>query len=135
MKKPLRNYSALPRIPLFSHLKAAANIPLSDYNASNLFAWGSNVGKYLFRPRHPFKTYHPVVSARSANDMGVYFLPDTSTIGIAGDWATGTAEAARVADQMSLAKSDYNIHLGDVYYVGGQAEVNENFLGVKVSSW
>jgi Calcineurin-like phosphoesterase len=52
-------------------------------------------------------------------------------IALAGDWATGTDEAESVSKQIISFKPHYSIHLGDVYYVGGPHEVDENFLGIK----
>src|SRR5262249_7900065 len=53
---------------------------------------------------------------------------------LAGDWGTGTDDAARIGELIGAFKPHYSIHLGDVYYVGGPDEVDENFLGVK-SPW
>lgn len=49
---------------------------------------------------------------------------------LAGDWATGTDEAELVAQLIATFAPHYSIHLGDVYYVGGGHEVDENFLGI-----
>jgi hypothetical protein len=50
---------------------------------------------------------------------------------MAGDWGTGTDEAAVVIRSMAPdeARPDYTIHLGDVYYVGDVASIEENCLG------
>src|SRR5262249_14571376 len=78
--------------------------------------------------RHPFQSY-----AASGTDQGVYKLEGDGEIRIAlaGDWATGTDEANAVAKQIAAFEPHYSIHLGDVYYVGDDAEVGENFLGIK----
>ncbi len=51
---------------------------------------------------------------------------------IAGDWGTGTEEARSVAKHMmnweGTTGPDLTIHLGDVYYVGGEREVERNCL-------
>jgi hypothetical protein len=60
-------------------------------------------------------------------------MPDETRIAIAGDWGSGTDEAAAVARQIVASEPDYTIHLGDVYYVGNTIEIQENFLGVKTS--
>ena len=44
----------------------------------------------------------------------------------------GTQEAYYVAEQMKAFRPDYTIHLGDVYYVGDEPEVQENFFGIQV---
>ena len=51
-------------------------------------------------------------------------------IALAGDWGTGTDEAAEVAALIEAWRPHYSIHLGDVYYVGDPAEVGANFLGI-----
>ncbi len=51
-------------------------------------------------------------------------------IALAGDWGTGTDEAAKVAAEIEAFEPHYAIHLGDVYYVGDPVEVGANFLGV-----
>jgi hypothetical protein len=52
---------------------------------------------------------------------------------VAGDWGSGTEEAAAVAAEMMEWESgdfpDLTIHLGDVYYLGGKHEVYQNCLG------
>ncbi len=60
---------------------------------------------------------------------------DEIRIALAGDWATGTDEAAEVAGLMAHFDPHYSIHLGDVYYVGDADEVDENFLGKKTSNY
>ncbi|MBV9761185.1 MAG: hypothetical protein JO340_11525 [Acidobacteriaceae bacterium] len=45
---------------------------------------------------------------------------------IAGDWGTGTQEADTIAGLIANKDSDYTIHLGDVYYVGDDDEIQEN---------
>ena len=43
----------------------------------------------------------------------------------------GTDEAAHIAKLITAFQPHYAIHLGDVYYVGDQVEVDENFLGIR----
>jgi hypothetical protein len=50
-------------------------------------------------------------------------------IAVASDWATGTLEAETIAAHMLAGKPDYTVHLGDVYFVGDEDEVEENCLG------
>ena len=49
---------------------------------------------------------------------------------LAGDWGTGTDEARRSRQADGRRAPDFTIHLGDIYFVGTLAEVNEHFLGV-----
>ena len=60
---------------------------------------------------------------------------DQATLSLVGDWATGTDEAQKVADCVHQFKPDYSIHLGDVYFVGDECEIKENFLGEKTSPY
>jgi hypothetical protein len=54
-------------------------------------------------------------------------------LSLAGDWGTGTSEAAAVAEAMLLFKPHFTIHLGDVYYIGDQAEIKEHCLDTRVT--
>src|SRR5258708_24655901 len=47
---------------------------------------------------------------------------------LAGDWGTGTHEAAAAAEGVLRFKPHFTIHLGDVYYVGDVKEINEHCL-------
>ncbi|MFI5311204.1 MAG: metallophosphoesterase [Gemmatimonadales bacterium] len=115
----------------------------------NIWAWVSNYLKYVFNKKHPFATYD------GATDKGVYALGgDAAAAGaaagaeaaasagaaagairmsIAGDWASGTAESYRVAQQMRAFNPHFTIHLGDVYYVGDETAVKQEFLGEAVN--
>lgn len=54
-------------------------------------------------------------------------------LSLAADWGTGTQEAESVAENMLAFKPHYTVHLGDVYYVGDNAEVNEHCLKTDVA--
>jgi len=89
--------------------------------------WAWEYLSHRIGPRHPFLTY-----PKSDPHQGVYQLAggDEIRIALAGDWATGTDEAESVAQLIAAFAPHYSIHLGDVYYVGGGHEVDENFLGI-----
>jgi hypothetical protein len=142
-RKDLQDLSALPRMAVMSYLRKEAaplaarpkTAGLTPASFPNLSAFASRrilkwIAEYLsrrFGPRHPFLTY-----AQSDADQGVYRLEgDEIRIALAGDWGTGTDEAEAVAVLIREFKPNYAIHLGDVYYVGGPHEVDENFLGIK----
>jgi hypothetical protein len=136
------NIPWLGRTRLMAHLQGAmaqsgktgGRFPLLAVFMQSPFPWLAKYLKGILNGRHkPYPTY-----ALDGHD-GVYPLqpsPDHQAIriSIAGDWGTGTEEAFRVAEQMSAFRPDYTIHLGDVYYVGDDPEVDENFLGVQRSA-
>src|SRR5438132_4417537 len=126
----------LKRSALHSHFRRTvddladtSNFPrLKAFLPQNLWPWVKNYLKYAFNGKHPFLTY-PI-----RGEQGLYRMKAADggrivRISIAGDWGTGTAESAKVASGMGDFRPDYTIHLGDVYYVGDTAEVNENCLG------
>lgn len=102
--------------------KAAAFLP------NNFLPWIGAYLKYVFRPRHRFVCYP------RDGDHGIYPLKPAQgqvvRVSIAGDWGTGTEESEKVASAMHAFKPDYTIHLGDVYFVGDKAEIDQNCLGV-----
>jgi len=104
--------------------------PVSLFAPSAFWRWIRNYLAYVFHPKHPFPPH--TFSPRAA----MYDLCDESgsqsvRVALAGDWATGTEEAERVAEQMKKFKPHFTIHIGDVYYVGDPPEINENCLGIR----
>lgn len=115
-----------------AELEAVSRFPLlMAFLPQNFFPWIWSYLKYVFTPRCKFLDYI------NSGKTGVYKIsprPGTATIkiGIAGDWGTGTQEAETIADLMrktNIGEPDFTIHLGDVYYVGDQKEIEENCLG------
>ena len=96
--------------------------PLTQFLSKNLLPYITSYLKFVFTPRYPFATY-------GAGQDGVYPVPDT-TIAIAGDWGSGTEEAEQIASLMEQGAPDLTIHLGDVYFVGDEPEIEENCLGL-----
>src|SRR5690349_9807595 len=126
----------LKRSALHSHFRRTvddladtSNIPrLKAFLPQNLWPWVKSYLKYAFNRKHPFLSYP------GRGEQGVYQMNAADggqivRISIAGDWGTGTEEAAKVASSMLDFRPDYTIHLGDVYYVGDIEEMNENCLG------
>jgi Calcineurin-like phosphoesterase len=113
-------------------LAATTRFPrLQAFLPQNLGPWFWSYLKNAFTPRYAFQTY------KNAGKNGVYDVSrgagyDRLTIGIAGDWGTGTAEASTIAKLMDQ-RFDFTIHLGDVYYVGDADEIRENCLGEKTA--
>lgn len=141
-RKDLRDLRNLSRAPILSYLqkqaqpvaprdKAAAPAParypiLAAFTPTRVFTWLRQYLSHRIGPRHPFPTY-----TTQSKDRGVHRIEDQCRIALAGDWATGTDEAESVAKLIVAFDPHYSIHLGDVYYVGGPLEVDENFLGIK----
>jgi hypothetical protein len=141
--KDLQDLRDLPRSALLSFLQkqaqpktprpSVAKAPPTNYPKTsaflsrNVFTWIAQYFSNRFGPRHDFPTY------AGSGDNGIYKLAAGDgevRIALASDWATGTDEAAGVAQRIKEFDPHYSIHLGDVYYVGDLAEVNENFLGI-----
>lgn len=116
-----------------AHSKTNSRFPLLSIFLQSPWPWLFTYLKSAFKGRfRPYPTYLP-----DGHD-GIYPLHSSAghgpiRISIAADWGTGTQEASRVARQMTRFKPDYTLHLGDVYYIGDEIEVKENFLGEKVT--
>ena len=143
-RKDMQDLLNLPRSPLASYVQkqtrppkprraaekqAPSNYPLlSAFAPNRLLNWAWDYTVNWLGPRHAFLTY-----PKTGPDRGVYKLEgdgDEIRVALAGDWGTGTDEAAAVAQLMAALRPHYSIHLGDVYYVGGPRETEQNFLGV-----
>ena len=143
--KDLQDLTNLPRSQVLSYLQkqaqprrarglaekqAPAKYPLlAAFSPSRIFTWLREYLSLRVGPRHSFFAY-----PKGSADQGIYPLEGDGGVvrlALAGDWATGTDEAAIVADLIKKSDPHYAIHLGDVYYVGGPREVGENFLGIK----
>jgi hypothetical protein len=142
-RKDLQDLRHLPRNPSLSYLQKQAQpaapraktlphkpsrFPLiSAFTPLNLWNWVRQYLLFRVGSRHPFKTYDV-----QGGDTGVYPLREEDAcvrIALAGDWATGTDEAYEVGQRIKEFDPHYTVHLGDVYYVGTDEEVDENFLG------
>ena len=105
-----------------------------DFLKSNAGPWIWNYLKFAFSPRWPFPVYG------SGGKNGVYKIKpvkagDPVRLAIAGDWGTGTEEAWMIGDLIEKSKPDFTVHLGDVYFVGDQDEIEQNYLGMKKNGY
>jgi hypothetical protein len=148
--KDLHSFKNLPRTPVGSYLRKAVDtksptppVPpgspqpvlerFPELRLYNPRAWSDWIRSYVknrLGRRHKFNFYLP-----GKADRGIYPLESADGGGrvrmaLTGDWGSGTDEARRVGRQMAESHPDFTIHLGDIYYVGSLAEVNEHFLGV-----
>jgi len=142
--KDLQHLQDLPRSPILSYLRKQAQPPqprpkslvsepiqfpaLAAFTSWKILRWLPQYLSHRVGYRHKFVTY-------PASDLsnGVYQLKggfEETRVALAGDWATGTDEAAAVAEHIASFNPHYTIHLGDVYYVGDRSEAGENFLGI-----
>jgi hypothetical protein len=131
-RSPLLSYAQKTTQPRAPRRKIATSTPsryplLAAFLPNRIVYWLWQYLSHRIGPRHPFLTY-----AQTDPGKGVYQLEggDEIRIALAGDWATGTDEAECVAQRIDKFAPHYSIHLGDVYYVGGRSEVDENFLGI-----
>ncbi|MGH6856666.1 MAG: metallophosphoesterase family protein [Methylocella sp.] len=147
-RKDLQDLYRLSRSPMLSYLKKQAepeaprpkslDLPprrplLEAFSPQRIWHWITEYLDHRLGPRYPFQSYE----SGSPNN-GVYTLPGDDQeirIALAGDWATGTDEAYEIGQQMEAFKPHYTIHLGDVYYVGDNAEVDLNFLGEETKKY
>jgi hypothetical protein len=142
MKRSPNNLLKLSRSPktgrlaIVNHFNRAVDdlAPSTNYPkikallSSNLWPWIWSYLKYCFRGKHPFPNY--VNNAQT----GVYRIQPAAGstsihIAVAGDWGTGTEEAFQIANLIVATHSDLTIHLGDVYFVGDDPEIEEKCLG------
>ncbi len=87
-------------------------------------------GRYLRDCIHQDAPYQTYPSGKTGV-FGIAAPPGDSPlrIALAADWGTGTLEAETVAANMKACSPHYTLHLGDVYYMGEAAEIDENCLG------
>jgi hypothetical protein len=137
VRKDLGNFAGMLHTGFASHFRAAASRysktrynPLNAFLPSHLAAWIPHVIRYWFHKKHPFRDY-----TTPGNGNGIFKIADHATFSLVGDWATGTDEAQKVADCVQQFGPDYTIHLGDVYFVGDESEIKENFLGEPTSPY
>jgi Calcineurin-like phosphoesterase len=137
VRKDLTNYHKMLHSGLGSHFRAGgasysqeSYSPLFGLLPSRLVKWIPHVARYWFRRKHELRDY-----TTPGKGNGIYALKDRATLSLMGDWGTGTDEALRVADCVRTFAPDFTIHLGDVYYVGDENEIRENYLGEKTSPY
>jgi len=127
----------LPRSAAVSHMRRAREAaskpnspPESSFAPSAMFKWARHYLPYVIRDKHFFPPYTASPQSAMYDLLDEHGL-DHVRIALAGDWGTGTDEAAGVAKQMLAFNPHFTVHIGDVYYVGDPVEVNENCLGIR----
>ena len=86
--------------------------------------------RYWLHEKNAFRDY-----TTAGKGTGVLTIEDRVTLSLGGDWGTGTDEAQKVADCVQGFGPDFTIHLGDVYFVGDETEIKENFRGEPTSPY
>ncbi len=83
-----------------------------------------------------FDSNHQAIPYRHYESLDDFVLPlgdgqtDKAKIAFVSDWGTGTPLAKNVMRRISEQQPDIVIHLGDVYYSGTQAEMQDHFLSI-----
>src|SRR5581483_933723 len=141
-RRPIGQLRDLPRGPGGSHRRAAvekAQTPerlarhairapqkkfpwLDRFRLPGFWEWLKGYSRYALTPAPRF----PQPASDTIISMG-----NDCRLAIAGDWGTGTDEAARIAELMTQNVCDYTIHLGDIYYVGDEPSIQENCRGIR----
>lgn len=101
--------------------------------SENVWSWVlKTIGAPFTAPFAPYPTYDD-----PANN-GIFKIQseteNTATIGILADWASNTKESQLIAEQVGT-ENDYNIHLGDTYFIGKHDEIAANFFPENQGSW
>jgi hypothetical protein len=137
-RRSLQLLKNLPRSPALSKYRAAlervgktpSKFPgLSYFSPSAWWNWFRTYAPDAFAKSTPFRTdtgpSQSVYPLRRADSTGKV------RVAMAGDWGTGTDEAQVVTQSMAPDGElpEFTIHLGDVYYIGDTAAIDENCLG------
>jgi hypothetical protein len=135
------NIPFLGRTRFMAHLQSAlgsssgsGRYPLLAVFQQSPFPWLAKYLKGILNGRYKPYPVYPLDGHSGVYPLHAHIPTEPVRLSIAGDWGTGTEEAFRVAEQMSAFRPDYTVHLGDVYYVGDDPEVDENFLGIAHSA-
>src|SRR5271154_723865 len=94
-RKDLGNFAGPFHSALAAHFRAAGSnysqttySPLKAFLPGHMLTWISHVAKFWFRRKHNFRDY----TAQGKGD-GIHEISDHATLGLLGDWGTGTDEA------------------------------------------
>jgi hypothetical protein len=149
---PLRDYLDLPSSITYSHYRAylgqrrirpraSAYEKFKSVLDPKFVISGFKLAKVLLTRRCRFQDYNYAagesgifaLESDPPRDRGLPPLAD-ARVSLAGDWGTGTDEAASVAQGIHAFRPHFTIHLGDVYYVGDGSEIESRCLNLPVES-
>lgn len=139
-RRELKDLDRLPRSAALSTLRAAfertghdvaAHWPaLAAFAPSAWREWLREYGSHVLNGRYPLPSYTESPT-KCVYPLRPFAAGQPIRVSLAGDWGTGTEEAEKVMEGMIEYHPDFTIHLGDVYYIGDKASIDENCLGVE----
>lgn len=106
---------------------------IADFFENRFFSWIYHYFRSRFGKKSQFKNY-------DSSDNGIYKIPEAESeadeikIALVSDWATDTEYSDKIAREIEEKDPHYTIHLGDIYFVGMNEEVSDNFEKEK-GSW
>jgi hypothetical protein len=113
--------------------------PIQDFDSTDCVALDHELDQgHISHRRHSEASVQHLSGDRRTGhyDLSALLAADGSIrIALAGDWGTGTDVSQQVADSMGSVNPELTIHLGDVYYVGLENEVEQNCLGANAGSY
>ncbi|PWJ60635.1 calcineurin-like phosphoesterase family protein [Dyadobacter jejuensis] len=107
---------------------------LSEFFKTNIVAFAWHYLRSRFGVRHPYWAYPRHGQSGCFRLQSSRSHQDGVTLALASDWASDTVESDRIGALIATHVPDYTIHLGDIYFVGTEAEVRENFTA-PYASW
>ena len=137
------------------HMYPYDSIQIMGQTLSSDWIWFKEYIANHWGKLHTFQTYNApdtgIIHLNTGKQLStIYDVDDDDSntivnIGIASDWAAGTWESDLIAysmnqnidpqitnhntTQLSNTAYDWTIHLGDIYYIGLDTEIQSNFLG------
>ncbi|MFN8356720.1 MAG: metallophosphoesterase [Spirosomataceae bacterium] len=134
-KRPITDLRGLWRSELQNHFLVQSEMAKSnpkqnvivEFLTTKVWGWLKHYFKSRFMGKVAYQFYP------TKDDDGIYPLTKLETdnsplvVTLAADWASNTQESDDVGTLMDNENPDYSIHLGDVYYVGLENEINDNF--------
>jgi hypothetical protein len=98
---------------------------------SNLDPLWAEAAINYFRYLNAHRDHVPYRAHQNPNDFVIdKRLPSQARVALVADWGTGTSDAFALLQQIAAKQPDLVVHLGDIYYSGQQAEVEDRFLSL-----
>jgi len=134
-KRSMQDYLQMGRTLADNHLRTQRSqykhqpklSPFREYLSTVVWGWLFYYLKSRFGFKADYKSYNE--ASNGVFEIGPEPGQDRIVLGVAGDWATDTVEAVKIADCIKSLDPDITIHIGDTYFVGAPPEIKSNFLG------